>query len=427
MRKNPERTAWAVLLTAFVACCVLGVGAALWVRWFVLESTVSLVVDLSVSRNTVGVTAAGRAEETERDTRILAERATLTTDSTSQALLTFRDPYSNRVLATFTLLQDSVITFQSSGRPRFEASAMPYSVEIIGARGRADVIIPLDLDRRLRFRIFGAYDTVIELEQSGRYWVTLGGDHAGVAVRQGQAVLGLRASETVAVVVPAGERGIVPGPDPEEPISLVPARRDLLVNSSFDLYDLTSEGLPALPSSWGCYNTQDVLDEPHGNAFRDVFDGRSVLRIQRTGDNLSHAETGCRQPLAGLDVSNASYLEVRAVFSIVAQSISTCGILGSECPVMLRIVYVDKNGENREWIHGFYSLYTVPDWPRTCVSCRQDHERINPGTWYTYESGNLVNTLPEEAKIHALVEVRFYTSGHAYDVMLDEVSLLASP
>jgi hypothetical protein len=100
---------------------------------------------------------------------------------------------------------------------------------------------------------------------------------------------------------------------------------------------------------------------------------------------------------------------------------------GSECPLMIRIKYEDQDGEEREWIHGFYSAYTMPEWPLTCPSCRQDHDRVRSGVWHTFESGNLADILPDEVKMHTLKEMRFYASGHAYDVFIDEVSLLATP
>ncbi|MCZ7543992.1 MAG: FecR family protein [Anaerolineae bacterium] len=425
MRTNPERIAWVVLLASFLTLCAICIGVVLALRWFVLESTEGLYVELLVSRNTVGVSPEGRAEETERASRLLAERTTLTTDSTSQAFVTFRDPYTGRVLAGLTLLRDSAVTIHHASRPRFDASELPYVIEVLGRRGRADVLITPDLPRHIQFRVFAPYDTTIDLGQRGYFTVALGGDSAGVTVREGEARISLGESGPEAVIN-QGQRGSVPGPDPETPIDIAPARSNLLVNSGFDLYDQTADGLASLPSSWGCYNAQDELDEPRGAHRRENFDGRAVLHIARAGETLNHAETGCRQPLSGLDLSDYGYLELRAVIYIGHQGISTCGIAGSECPVMLRLVYDDENGERREWIHGFYSLYTIPEWPLTCASCRQDHERINSGAWYTYESGNLVNVLPEEAKIHTLVEVRFYASGHAYDVMLDEVALLAA-
>jgi hypothetical protein len=397
----------------------------LFARWLLLDSTVPLTVELSVSRNTVGVLAAGRAEETERDTRQLSGRVTLTTDSTSQAMLTFRDPRTQQVLATFTLFRDSVVTIHRTGRPRFETGVTPYTIEIIGQRGHGDVIVADGLDRDIRFRVITAYDTYIDMEGGGYYSVVLGGDEVGVTTRLGEAVL--RYDTELVERVPQSYRGIVPGSDPAHPIEVTPAEINLVYNSGFVLYEPSIEGVPLLPAEWGWYNDQEELDEPRGLAVRDTYDGRAVLHIQREGERLNHAETGCAQLYPGTDLSGYSYLELRATFFIRSQSISTCGVAGSECPLMLRVIYEDAEGERREWIHGFYSAYTVPAWPLTCQSCRQDHERINSGTWYTYESGNLVNILPDEVKMHKLVEVRFYASGHAYDVMVDEVSLLAAP
>ncbi|MBN1285337.1 MAG: hypothetical protein JXB47_08065 [Anaerolineae bacterium] len=426
MRENPERLTWLILLSAFGTFCAFCAGTILFTRWFVLESTTPLAVELSVSRNTVGVLVEGHAEETERGSRLLDGPVTLTTDSTSQALLTFRDPYTGQVLTTFTLFRDSVVKIHRTSRPRFETSALPFTVEVIGQRGHADVVIAPDLDRDVHFRVFTVYDTTIDMDQAGYYSIALGGDYIGVTTRAGEAVMRYREDQVRRV--PVAQRGVVPGPTLEQPIVVEPAEINLVYNSSFLLYEPTVEaGVVPLPAGWGCYNDQEELNEPRGQTIRDSLEGRPVLHIVRQGQWLNHAETGCRQPYPDIDLSAFSYLELRAVFYIKSQSISTCGVEGSECPVMLRIKYKDQDDELREWIHGFYTQYTVPAWPLTCQTCRQDHDRINPGVWYTYESGNLVDILPDEVKMQTLVEMRFYASGHAYEVMVDELSLLAAP
>ncbi len=426
MRQNPERLAWTIVLVAFSVLCITLISTCLLVRWFILDSTVSLVVELSVSRNTVGVLVEGHAEETERATRRLKGRVTLTTDSTSQALLTFRDPHSGAVLATFTLFHDSVVTISHTARPRFETSAKPYTIEVVGKRGHGDVIIAADDEngRGLRFRVVTVYNAQIDMAQRGYYSVVLGGDYIGVTTRIGEATL--RYAGDKVAPVPLSYRGVVPGTDPAQPIEVSEAPFNLVYNSGFVLYEPMT-GTPLLPAGWGCYNDQERLEEPRGETIRTTFEGRPVLHIRRGGERLNHAETGCRQLYSDMDLSAYSYLELRASFYIASQSISTCGIKGSECPLMLRIIYRDEAGELKEWIHGFYSTYNVSEWPLTCDTCRQEHERINAGTWYVYESGNLANILPGEAKMQELIEVRFYASGHAYEVMVDEVSLLAAP
>lgn len=426
MRTNPERLAWVVLLTSFGMLCALCITVVLVTRWFIFDSTIPLVVELTVSRNTVGVLAEGRAEETERASRLLDDQTILTTDSTSQAFLTFRDPHTNQIVATLTLFRDSAIQIRTTGRPRFGVGSPPFTIEIIGQRGRGDVVVTSDLPRDVRFRIFTAYYTTIDMEQAGYYSVIFGGDHIGVTTRAGEATLQYR--DEPVQRVPVSFRAVVPGPTLEQPVIVEPAPVNIVYNSGFLLYEpIVAEGVQPLPAGWGRYNDQNEPDEPRGEAVRSTFQGRPVLHIVRRGEWLNHAETGCYQPHPDTDLTSFSYLEVRAAFYIRWQSISTCGVKGSECPLMLRIKYRDPDGELREWIHGFYTQYTVPEWPLTCETCRQDHDRINPGVWYTYESGNLVDILPDELRMTELVEVRFYASGHAYEVMVDEMSLLAAP
>ncbi len=427
LRQNPERLAWLVMLVAFGSFCILCIGTLAFAQWFIFESTVPLTIELAVSRNTVGVSKEGQSEETERDARQIEGEIALTTDSTSQALLTFRDPYDGHVLATFTLFHDSLIQLRHTGRPRFAAGNAPYTIELLGQRGHSDIIISPNPSRDIRFRILTVYQTTIEMHEPGYYGVVLGGENIGITTRTGSATLRYDDRENpLSQEVPVGYQGIVPGTD--QLIETMPANINLIYNSSFVLYEPTEDaGLSLLPAAWGCYHQQDELNEPRGEAVRGEFDGRAIMHIRRAGDGLNHAETGCRQLFTEMDLTPYSTLEVRSTFYIRSHSISTCGIKGSECPLMLRMVYLDENGETQEWIHGFYTKYTIPEWPLTCQSCRQDHERLNPGTWYTYESGNLVTTLPEAARMKHLIEVRFYASGHAYDVMVDEVSLVVSP
>ena len=44
----------------------------------------------------------------------------------------------------------------------------------------------------------------------------------------------------------------------------------------------------------------------------------------------------------------------------------------------------------------------------------------------TYESGDLLNEWPEGLRPEAIKRIDFYASGHEYDVMLNEVALIAT-
>jgi len=94
---------------------------------------------------------------------------------------------------------------------------------------------------------------------------------------------------------------------------------------------------------------------------------------------------------------------------------------------MLRMEYVPLNGGVETWIHGFYSR-VIPgiDSPMSCDSCRLDHEIVNEGAWYAYDSGNLIALFPPDQRPRSILNFRFYASGHEYDVYVSEVSLLVA-
>jgi hypothetical protein len=172
---------------------------------------------------------------------------------------------------------------------------------------------------------------------------------------------------------------------------------------------------------------------PAGKAIADMLDGRPVLRFLRDNDATSHGETGCLRSWSreGQNVESFNYLSLRATFKINYQSLSACGQDGSECPLMLIVEYRDKHDVNRRWIHGFY-YFVDPDrnFPLQCNSCLQVHEQINEKTWFTYDSGNLLNLLANpdqlaEERPVSIIDVQFKSSGHQYDVTVGDVSLFA--
>jgi hypothetical protein len=95
---------------------------------------------------------------------------------------------------------------------------------------------------------------------------------------------------------------------------------------------------------------------------------------------------------------------------------------------MVRVDYVDENGVEQGWIHGFYVTHNPTlEYPLRCSSCAIDHERIAPDRWHTFESGNLMALLPPELKPATITGLRFYASGHAFKLYVAEMDLLAAP
>jgi hypothetical protein len=216
---------------------------------------------------------------------------------------------------------------------------------------------------------------------------------------------------------------------------------------------MASENAPPAitPNSWLCINPPH--DPPRGAIRVESQTQQPMISIQRGENASTHGESRCIQSLGsgqnGLDVSGYDYLALRARFSIASHSLGVCGVQGSECPLMLQLQYIARDGEItsvqaeprapfdfgaliepqaespvRSWYHGFYVL-GQGNYPLRCSSCSQEHSFINPNSWYLYDTGNLLTQIPEDQLPQFLLNVSFYASGHQYDVRLDEVSLFA--
>lgn len=426
MLSNPNRLAWSILITSFVIFCILATGIFLGVRWFLFDSTVPLQATLAVARGTVGVRAGDSTEEAERGRRSLPVGARLTTDANSQGYITFADPYSQRVVATLTLHADSTLILGDTARPRFEFSRTVYAVNITSLEGRADVYIVPELPRSIRVDVQSGLGWM-RMENSGHYILTDRDNNSTVLNRGGQVVMINNVEQTRSV--PVGMQGRIDSEDGA--LILENALVDILPESSFDT---TNPANPTLPSEWGCYSTRDDPEAARGVYARETHLGLAVLHISRQPNDAqsasSHAETGCLQwlgePGAWFPVSDYAYLELRATMLIQHQSLSTCGYRGSECPIMVVIEYLDIGGGERRWVHGFYAYHDPGlGYPLRCDTCTLDHERLTPGTWYTFTSGNLFQLLPADQRPQAIKRVGFYASGHEYDVLLSEVAVLA--
>ncbi|MBN1965919.1 MAG: hypothetical protein JW910_14810, partial [Anaerolineae bacterium] len=353
----------------------------------------------------------------------VARQNRLSTDSDSQGYLAFSDPYSGEVIATVLLRSDSQITLDSAARPRFSLSENPYTIRLTGANGRLEVWVRSGLDREVRLDIEGALGDT-RIGDPGTFMITTTPSDLTVSARQGSATLVSHNSHTQHIAegtfaaLSAGDTAIQVGPGPI----------DLLPNSTF-VRAKDSEW----PVDWSCayYPSPAYPNAPPGQYRFITQDGRPTIHIQRLNLNPREpGEMGCEQFPAdrerGLDVRQYDSLRLRVIMLVHHQSLSACGVAGSECPVMLYVKYRDRDGNPREWWHGFYAEYTPNQGRTRCDTCLEEHERINKDAWYTYESGNLFTDLPEGQRPGWIIEVKFYASGHEFDVMLNEVSLLAT-
>lgn len=414
MRSNPERLAWRILVTSFAVFLVTCAGAGYFTYWYLFLSRIPMRVELIAARGTVRIVVPNTLEEfAVPDRRDEIEAGTDIRTDTSQGILEFIDPRTDQVIGSYVLFNDSQMVLDEASAPRFRFNQGDYIIRISAGVGRSEAYHFSSGASDVAFSTTTPHAEV-QFQRQGEYVLNITEDRTRVTTLDGRAdVSDLTFGETIEI--PVGFRTVVdrvPGDLP-----LFNAEESLLANGAFERdyaadWTLNSDGNPA------------------GTASNVIFDGRSAVEFNRSQANwpdarLGHGETGLRQSL-NLDITNYSSLEVQATFYIDEQSLSTCGEVASECPMMIRITYVDQGGADREYIQGFYT-YRDPaqDYPLACDSCRVEHIRVNQAAWYTFQSGDLKSLLPADATPAFLREVRVYASGHAYNVYVSDVRLLA--
>jgi len=198
----------------------------------------------------------------------------------------------------------------------------------------------------------------------------------------------------------------------------MPAARNLLSGYS-DFRD-------PLGTAWKVYTLDpQIAGESRGEATNVSVEGRQALDLSRIGQGF--AETGVKQDI-NRDIRGFGSLQLRIVLRVLQQDVPLCGTAGTECPVMVRLDYVDDNGETRFWQQGFYYQPDPNNFnPEFCNTCnpRNIHIRTVSGVWYSFESDNLIPIL---TKVGAppvfLKSISIYASGHTYQSQVDEVELV---
>ncbi len=419
---NPDQMAWGVLLIAFGIFCIVCALLTVGIHYFLFQSTVNMQVVLTVGRGTAIVTESDLVEQAVRLYREVLNNTNVSIPSESQSTILFTDQQQNRrLIAAVTLFSDSTITLLDAQRPRFDWSSGQYNIDLGSFNGRLDIFVTERLGRDFRMTLRTAGGAQVYVAGSGHYILSANDSQVRVINRDGIAALVSPLQPRDGLSIPANQQGIIYA---NNTVSLSPAYVNLLQNSSFS----ESRQNSRIPTIWECSNTAD--EPPLGFLNTELVDERLVLRLIRADNASSHGQTGCSQGLdpasRGFDVTAYDQLFIRANFQVNSQSLSVCGIRGSECPLMLRMDYIDINGNAQNWFHGFYA-YANPsdDYPLSCESCALTHERVNMGMWYTYVSDNLFTSFRPDQRPAVILSVQFYASGHQYDVYLSEIALLA--
>lgn len=403
MRKNPERVAWIVLTAAFATFCILAVGIPLGIRSYLLNSMIVQDSKLQVIEGTVLVQEVRR-----QDLTAVIEEADLSpgdevlTDSTSMASL---DLFERSHL---TLYSNTKLKLEQVRTPRFPLSPHPNQIVLHMTGGLLRVGVAMPRERPTRFEVITPHTSLLLDEGSYRIEVTNQGTQ--ITVVRGQARV---QGNGVRMTVPQGTRTLVDLNG--QPAAPLPAARNLIVNGNFQ---------QPLETTW-ITNTLILDSSASPPGIEVVEDGgrRSVHLVRRGPEEGLHSEVSIQQKL-DQDVRDFVRLEVLLDVKLNFQSLSGGGMLSSEFPVIVRLDYKDRWGNNQFWTHGFYyqnqAGYPIAMDPWG----RPTGERIPRDVWYPYESGNLLELLGESGPVH-VTGLTVYASGWNYDSLVTEIQLVA--
>jgi hypothetical protein len=423
MLNNPQRLAWMAILSGLAIFVLLCSGTFIFTRWLLFESPTQLSVVLHVGRNTISLAKPDSdGESAIKDDAQVGKHYRLSTDSLAEGYLSFDDPYSGDTLATVTIDSSSVVTMENAVRPRFSLSDNPYAIQLSGANGRLEVWLRDGIDREMRFDVSGPLG-MIRISEGGTYLIDSTPTYLKITAQQGSATL-ISSDRRTQHVAGGGEALLLASDDS---IRIGSAPVNLLTDSQFDQ---ASES--EWPVGWSCgwRPSSDAPNAPQGDFKFLRLDGQAVISLERLLPSYDPGAVGCIQTLgeagSGLEVAPYTSLTLRARLLVHEQYLSGCGQAGSECPLMLHMTYRDTNGTDRDWYHGFYVNFTPNVGGLTkCDSCYEDHDRVNLNAWYTYE-GDLFAKIPAAYRPGTVTSIEFYASGHRFDVLVDEVSLLAT-
>ncbi len=402
IRKNPERTAWIVILGAFCIFLLLCATVPLGIRYYLLHATAPKPATLEVIGGTVRVTEPNVAVPLGvTNSTPLPEGSTIETDENSRGILTFMDG------STMILFPGTLVMLREMNVSAYPWGVEPVTILVDLRRGSLRVGAAPQIQsggtpiQSRQFEITTPHLVASLIEGSYRIVVEADSSQSQVSVTNGRAMV---TGQGQTVTVNRGQRTVTRPNEP--PIVPTSAAQDLIVNGDFK---------DPLQRGW------DLIRDPNsstgivlGNAKVIPFDDRQVLQVVRSNAGTTSAITGVIQQI-NKEVSDYRTLSLQADIRVHSQSLSGGGILSSEYPIILRLKYRDVYGSEGEWVHGFYVQNTTNN-PTL------NGEQVAPDVWIPFESGNLFNTA--DPRPFYITSLQIYASGWDYDAAIAAVHLI---
>ena len=407
--------AWIIILSSFFACIGLVIVVPLGVNALIQGATRSLDVSIQANRGTVGVRQndgepvalfAGDAPQS------LDPSGSILTNVNDTALLQARTPDNEQLIARMQIYGNTNVSLERATTPRFNASSADNQIALGLVSGRIQLTVPQQDDRPVRIEMTTPQGSILILE-SGIYSIIANNVETQLAVLQGHAEVeqgeeSLILETDQRMVMPSG--GSLVGP--------LDSERNLVANGDFSQ---SLDGWVLLAPNVEISGQPPVETSVVGDSEEPAVNFRRV--------GIGHADAGMRQ-IINQDVTDFDNLQLVVSMEVSEQSLGVCGEQGSECPLMVRIEYVDSNGVDQIWQQGFYAIGNIsPDTPDVCIACPpplNEHQQVPFNQLVFYESENLLEKLDQLGILPRQVKsITIIASGHTFDTKVVDVSLMA--
>ena len=420
--RRRSRLAWLIMLAGFFVCVILTISTPFLVNRFIQRATKQLNVLVQANQGTVRIDnengvvpliPGGPGQG-------ISSGSTVVTGNTETAVwvISKLDIDAEDRLLRLQVFSNTILRLVEARSPRFSISNNPHLVDVRLESGR--IRLTLSETERPLTLILNTPQSRVEIKQPGQYSIVVTTEATEITVEEGQAVVAATLEEEgtrEAVTLNRNTRARVP--TGFGPIGREGTDRNLIQNGGFQ------DG----QENWNFYTWNvDLDDQLPGVTALDSPNGESRLFVIR--DGIGHADFRIRQTIKQ-DVTDLDSLRLAVTFRINGQTLGVCGVVGSECPLFIRINYLDEQGVTQVWQHGFYGVGDIDpnSTPDACINCagiQSPHQLVPLGQDYFYE----IDFPTELALLGALPprfidSVELVTSGHSFNVELFDVSFLA--
>lgn len=410
-----QRLAWAILISSFFICVVISVAIPITINAIIQNATQDLLTAIQANQGTVGIddeSGLRRAVIAGDTAEIVEPNASILTDSTATAIMMLSTPVDETLLARLNIGSNTTLRLNQATTPRFGWSDDEQVIYLDLDSGRVRLTL-LDSETRPTAMQLTTPQGKIVIREPGQYSIVVTNEATQVAVNEG--TLGVSANDST-LILSSRERAEIPtGAAPQGPLD---PERSLVQNGDF------SQGF----DHWSEYTWKvELADQPSGKTEINDIDGEPILHFERVG--IGHADARILQSI-NQDIIDYESLRLLLTLRVLEQSLGVCGVQGSECPLFVRIDYVDENGVNQIWQHGFYASGVVDDntTPGACVSCaviQSNHEQVPQGQDYFYEV-DLREELAHQGALppRSIESISLIASGHSFATEVIDVALV---